>query len=60
MKRRAFVAGTASALALPRAASAAPMPTATVTLGDELFLRETWQELHGRCVGVVTNQTGVT
>ena len=25
-----------------------------------MFLRETWRELHGRCVGLVTNQTGVT
>jgi uncharacterized protein YbbC (DUF1343 family) len=40
--------------------SAGPMPSANVTLGDDVFLRETWKELHGRCVGVVTNQTGVT
>ena len=36
------------------------MPPANVVLGDETFLRETWRELRGRCVGVVTNQTGVT
>jgi uncharacterized protein YbbC (DUF1343 family) len=41
-------------------AAAAPMPAATVTLGDEVFLREAWRDLHGRCVGIVTNQTGVT
>jgi uncharacterized protein YbbC (DUF1343 family) len=36
------------------------MPPAAVTLGDEVFLSDTWRELHGRCVGVVTNQSGVT
>lgn len=36
------------------------MPPASVTLGDEVFLREAWRDLRGRCVGVVTNQTGVT
>jgi uncharacterized protein YbbC (DUF1343 family) len=39
---------------------AAPMPRAAITLGDEVFLDEAWRELKGRCVGVVTNQTGVT
>lgn len=29
-------------------------------LGDEVFLRDTWRELQGRGVGVITNQTGVT
>ncbi len=41
-------------------ALAAPMPPANVTLGDEVLLRETWRDLHGRCAGIVTNQTGVT
>ncbi len=36
------------------------MPPANVTLGNEVFLRDTWRELRGRCVGIVTNQTGVT
>ncbi len=36
------------------------MPPATVRLGDEIFLDDTWRELNGRGVGVVTNQTGVT
>jgi uncharacterized protein YbbC (DUF1343 family) len=60
--RRRFVAGALAAFAAPAAsrASAAPMPPANVKLGDEVFLDETWHELHGRCVGVVTNQTGVT
>ena len=71
MKRRTLLAGAsafgASALAVPvslfspqSGALAGPMPPASVTLGDEVFLRETWQELSGRCVGIVTNQTGVT
>ena len=49
----AFGAGTARA-------GAAPLPPANVTLGDDVFLSETWHELRGRTVGVVTNQTGVT
>jgi uncharacterized protein YbbC (DUF1343 family) len=39
---------------------AAPMPLANVVLGDETFLAETWRDLRGRKVGIVTNQTGVT
>ena len=31
-----------------------------MTLGNETFLAESWRELRGRTVGVVTNQTGVT
>jgi uncharacterized protein YbbC (DUF1343 family) len=50
-----FVAGF-----FPTRLAAAPWPAATVELGDEVFLRETWHELHGRCIGIVTNQTGVT
>ena len=63
MRRRAFATGAAAACALaavPRTPFAGPMPPAAVTLGDDAFLRETWQELSGRCVGIVTNQTGVT
>jgi len=36
------------------------LPAANITLGDEVFLREAWQQLHGRCIGIITNQTGVT
>lgn len=66
MRRTDFLALTAAAtaalgstLSLART-NAAQMPRATVTLGNETFLTETWRELHGRTVGVVTNQTGVT
>jgi uncharacterized protein YbbC (DUF1343 family) len=48
------------AAAASTAAIAAPMPPATVTLGDEVFLDSAWRELRGRSVGIVTNQTGVT
>src|SRR5690348_5914109 len=40
--------------------AAATLPAAKVTLGDEVFLNSAWRDLAGRCVGVVTNQTGVT
>ena len=35
-------------------------PAARVTLGDEVFLQSAWRDLAGKCVGVITNQTGVT
>jgi uncharacterized protein YbbC (DUF1343 family) len=35
-------------------------PPARVTLGDEIFLQSAWHDLAGKCVGVITNQTGVT
>ncbi len=63
MNRRQFFA-SAGAGAFTAAACgplhAASLPRATVTLGDEVFLNETWRELAGRGVGVITNQTGVT
>lgn len=51
---------TACALLTTAFAQAAPVPRAKVQLGDEVFLSSAWHELNGRCVGVVTNQTGVT
>jgi uncharacterized protein YbbC (DUF1343 family) len=63
MRRRTFLRSAAAAAAgaagLARAA-AAPLPAAGVTLGDEVFLRESWRELRGRTIGIITNQTGVT
>ena len=38
----------------------ATLPPAQVTLGDEMFLQSAWRDLAGKCVGVITNQTGVT
>ena len=67
MRRSDFVLRSAAATAVALAAGAsggvarsAALPQASVTLGDETFLAETWRELRGRSVGVVTNQTGVT
>jgi uncharacterized protein YbbC (DUF1343 family) len=57
MQRRAFLASLA---ALPAVAYAGTLPPANITLGNEVFLTETWRELNGRRVGVITNQTGVT
>ncbi len=48
------IAGTAAP------AGAGPLPRAHVVLGDEVFLQSAWHDLHGRCVGIITNQTGVT
>ncbi len=30
-----------------------------VVLGDDVFVRESWQQLRGRTIGIVTNQSGV-
>jgi uncharacterized protein YbbC (DUF1343 family) len=62
MQRRAFlVSSLAAAIAAKaRPLSAQPLPHAPITLGDEVFLTETWRELQGRGVGIITNQTGVT
>ena len=42
------------------AVRAAALPRARVVLGDEVFLQSAWHDLHGRCIGIITNQTGVT
>jgi uncharacterized protein YbbC (DUF1343 family) len=47
-------------LALGGPARAGVLPHARITLGDEVFLNTAWRNLHGRCVGIITNQTGVT
>ena len=36
------------------------VPPANISLGDEIFLTQTWRELGRRRIGVITNQTGVT
>ena len=55
MRRRAFLS---LAGAVPLLAAA--VPPADISLGDEIFLTQTWRELDGRRIGVITNQTGVT
>jgi uncharacterized protein YbbC (DUF1343 family) len=59
MRRRAFVATAAGTLAA--AAFAAPVRAQVphVLPGDEVFVAETWRELRGRSIGIVTNQSGV-
>jgi len=57
MRRRTFVAGAAAvSAAFARPARAAP---ARVLPGDDVFVTETWRELAGRTIGIVTNQSGV-
>jgi uncharacterized protein YbbC (DUF1343 family) len=57
MKRGAFVGATAAALAAPAIAAARRKPA--IALGDDVFVRETWRELRGRAIGIVTNPSGV-
>jgi uncharacterized protein YbbC (DUF1343 family) len=57
---RFFAAALLCVAALFVPCAAGTLPPAHVVLGDEVFLESTWQDLHGRCVGVITNQTGVT
>ena len=52
---KALLAGTLAAVLL-----GTTPPAARVTLGDEVFLQSAWHDLAGKCVGVITNQTGVT
>ncbi|GAC1574422.1 MAG: DUF1343 domain-containing protein [Candidatus Elarobacter sp.] len=61
MKRSSFLAASAAALAVPRAAGAAVAgrTRARVQLGDDVFVNDAWHELNGRSVGIVTNQSGV-
>ena len=57
MRRGAFLAATGTAIA----ASSSPVfaaRTPAVRLGDDVFVAETWRELRGRSVGIVTNPTG--
>lgn len=42
------------------AAAPAYAGTPLVTLGDDAFLTTGWRALHGRCIGIVTNASGVT
>jgi uncharacterized protein YbbC (DUF1343 family) len=55
-----FLALLCGVFALTARVRAGTLPPAKVVLGDEVFLRSAWRDLHGRCVGIITNQTGVT
>jgi uncharacterized protein YbbC (DUF1343 family) len=58
MRRATFTAGAVAALAAARSTRALAQ-TPRVQLGDDIFVAETWQDLSGRGVGIVTNQSGV-
>jgi len=61
LRRAEFLAGTgALGIAAGTRAVAQPLPSAAIALGDDVFLRSAWRDLHGRSVGVITNQSGVT
>ncbi len=64
MQRGRFLRGVGSFGAAIGASAAGlraePLPPATITLGDEVFLQTAWRELAGARIGVITNQSGVT
>ena len=60
MKRASFLGGIAAAAIAPSSLRAAPAPRARIALGDDLLVAETWHELRGHRIGVITNQSGVT
>lgn len=60
MNRRHMLTLTSAFAATTAIARATPLPRAKIRLGNEVFLRDAWRGLHGRSVGVITNQTGVT
>ncbi len=61
LRRAEFLAGAgAFGIAAAGRAVAQPLPPAAIALGDDVFLRSAWRDLHGRSVGVITNQSGVT
>jgi uncharacterized protein YbbC (DUF1343 family) len=62
LQRKHFLAGAAAAGAASTTVrlSAEPVPQARIELGNAVFLRETWRELYGKSLGIITNQSGVT
>jgi uncharacterized protein YbbC (DUF1343 family) len=56
MDRRTFVAAGGALALATRARAAAAVPR--VVLGDDVFVAETWRELQGRTIGIVTNRSG--
>jgi uncharacterized protein YbbC (DUF1343 family) len=59
LKRGTFLAAAAAGAAASVLPAAARASDPVVTLGDDAFVRDVWRELHGRSVGIVTNQSGV-
>ncbi len=61
LRRAEFLAGAgAFGIAAAGRAISQPLPLAAIALGDDVFLRSAWRDLHERNVGVITNQSGVT
>jgi uncharacterized protein YbbC (DUF1343 family) len=62
LQRKHFLAGAAAVGAASTTVrlSAEPVPQARIELGNAVFLRETWRELYGKSLGIITNQSGVT
>jgi uncharacterized protein YbbC (DUF1343 family) len=58
--KRSLVALLLGLIVVAAPAVAGTLPPAKIVLGDEVFLQSAWHDLHGRCVGIITNQTGVT
>jgi uncharacterized protein YbbC (DUF1343 family) len=59
MDRRTFAGGSVAALAAAACARPARAQTPHVLPGDDVFVAETWRELQGRTIGIVTNRSGV-
>jgi uncharacterized protein YbbC (DUF1343 family) len=59
MHRRTFLASSSAALATGALAPPAHAAVPHVLPGDDVFVSETWKELAGRTIGIVTNQSGV-
>jgi uncharacterized protein YbbC (DUF1343 family) len=59
MRRRTFAGSVAAALVSTTFARPARAATPHVLPGDDVFVAETWRELRGRSIGIVTNQSGV-
>ncbi len=57
--RRTLLAGSAAAAAAAALRGPARAATPHVLPGDDVFVRETWRELDGRTIGIVTNRSGV-
>ena len=59
MQRRAFLASSAALAAATATTPAFAAGTPHVLPGDDIFVSETWRELKGRRIGIVTNASGV-
>jgi uncharacterized protein YbbC (DUF1343 family) len=58
VNRAAFLAAGAATAALAAAPAGVRAAAPTVTLGDDVLVREGWHALRGRAVGIITNPSG--